>query len=107
MGMLSQTCNFSKAPGSRKLAYKLLSNVLTAGQVGRAINLRCPMRPEILGPNQLLRPAENILVKRGIVTVQECVPCQPCVCLPTISLEALQAVWFCVEFVLGLLALQA
>ena len=59
------------------------------------------MRPELLGPNQLLRPADSILVKRGMVTVQECAPCQPCLQVPTmrscLSSETPWDPWACLE----------
>ncbi|KAK9845974.1 hypothetical protein WJX81_007324 [Elliptochloris bilobata] len=45
--------------------------VVADAEVGRAINLSCPMRPEILGPMQLVRPEDNILGRLGILPVKD------------------------------------
>lgn len=47
--------------------------VVADAEVGKKINMRCPMRPELLGPGLLLSPEDNVLFERGILTVQECV----------------------------------
>ncbi len=46
--------------------------VVADAEVGKKVNTRCPMRPELLGPGLLLTPEDNILFERGILTVQEC-----------------------------------
>ena len=47
--------------------------VVADAEVGKKINMRCPMRPELLGPGLLLSSEDNVLFERGILTVQECV----------------------------------
>ena len=46
--------------------------VVADAEVGKKMNMRCPMRPEILGPGLLLTAKDNVLFERGILTVQEC-----------------------------------
>ena len=46
--------------------------VVADAEVGKKVNMRCPMRPELLGPGLLLKAEDNILFERGILTVQEC-----------------------------------